>query len=73
MTKALHKKLIREGNYIAEVEVNRIVSNDEWSPHLTLEDVMKLDDVRRALQQEDVKTASQFGQVYTLTPIITDN
>lgn len=69
MTKAIKTKLIREGKYIAEVDVDRIETQDEWSPHLSLDDALKLDEIRRALQNEDIKTASQLGRIYMLTPV----
>jgi len=34
-----------------------------------LEDAYKLDDVRESLRQGNVKAASQYGKVYTLTPV----
>ena len=46
MTKKQMTKLIHEGDYAAEVDVTLIVTDDEWSPYLSLEDAYKLDDVR---------------------------
>jgi hypothetical protein len=62
-------KLIHVGEYVAEIEVELIITEDEWSPYLSLSEVYKLGDVRQALKQEDIATASKFGQVYKLTPI----
>ena len=62
-------KLIHEGQYVAEVDVRLLETDDEWSPYLSLEDAYKLDDVRDALRRGDVKTATQHGKVYTLTPV----
>ena len=39
-------KLVHEGNYVAEVDVELIETDDEWSPYLSLEEASKLDDVR---------------------------
>jgi hypothetical protein len=39
------------------------------SPYLSLEDARKLDDVREALRQGDVKSATRVARVYTLTPV----
>lgn len=50
MKKRMHTKLIREGRYIAEVDVELIETDDDWSPYLSLEDSYKLDDVRNALK-----------------------
>jgi hypothetical protein len=62
-------KLIHEGNYVAEVDVELIETDDEWSPYLSLEEAGKLDDVREALRRGDLKKASRYGLVYTLTPV----
>jgi hypothetical protein len=69
MRKRHRTKLVHEGKYIAEVDVELLETEDEWSPYLSLEDAYKLDDVREALRQGDVKAASQHGKVYTLTPV----
>jgi hypothetical protein len=62
-------KLIHVGEYVAEVKVELTFTDDEWSPYLSLADAYKLDDVRQALNQEDIATASKYGQVYKLTPV----
>jgi hypothetical protein len=62
-------KLIHEGKYLAEVHVELMQTDDEWSPYLSVEDAYKLDDVREALRRGDVKTAMQHGRVFTLTPV----
>lgn len=63
------KKLVREGNYAAEVEVELIDTDEGWSPYLSLEDAARLDDVREALRRGDVKSASRVAQVFVLTPV----
>ena len=55
--------------HVGEVKVELTITDDEWSPYLSLADAYKLDDVRQALKKEDIVTASKFGQVYKLTPI----
>jgi hypothetical protein len=62
-------KLVHEGQYVAEVDVDLLETEDEWSPYLSLEDACKLDDVREALRRGDVKAAARHGKVYTLTPV----
>ncbi len=62
-------KLIHEGHYIAEVDVELIKTEDEWSPSLSLEDAYKLDNVREALLQGNIRKAAQYGKVYTITPV----
>ena len=63
------KKLVQEGDYIAEVDVELLETDSGWSPYLSLDDANKLDDVREALRQGDVKRASRMARVYTLTPV----
>ena len=52
-------KLVHEGQYVAEVEVNLIDTDDGWSPYLSLDDAYKLDDVREALRRGDLAKAGQ--------------
>ena len=68
MNKRPHTKLVREGHYAAEVDVELIETGDGWSPYLSLDDVHKLDDIRDALRRGDVRTAARLGRVFTLTP-----
>ena len=69
MKKRLRKKLVHEGRYIAEVEVEIIETDDGWSPYLSLEDTYKLDDVRAALRRGDLESAARLSRVYSLTPV----
>ena len=69
MKKRIHTKLVREGKFVAEVQVELVVTDEDWSPYLSLEDAYKLDDVREALRRGDVKSAARFARVFTLTPI----
>ena len=63
-------KLIHEGNYVAEVDVEVTEAEAGWSPYLSLEDAYKLDDVRSALRRGDVKSAARLARVFTLTPVV---
>lgn len=69
MKKRGRTKLVHEGKYIAEVDVELMETEDKWSPYLSVEDAYKLDDVREALRRGDVKAAIQHGRVFTLTPV----
>jgi hypothetical protein len=71
MTKRKSTKLVHEGQYVAEVDVELIVTDEGWSPYLSLEDAYKLDDVRQALREGDLKTAAKLSRVFKLTPIAT--
>ena len=65
----LHRKLVHEGEYAAEVDVELIETEDAWSPYLSLEDARKLDMVREALRRGDIGAASKVSRVYQLTPV----
>jgi len=41
MRKRHRTKLVHEGQYIAEVDVDLLETEDEWSPYLSLEDAYK--------------------------------
>ena len=69
MKKRHHIKLVHEGSYVAEVDIELIETGEGWSPYLSLEDAEKLDDVREALRREDIDTASKLSKVYRLTPV----
>ena len=61
---------MREGEFVAEVEVSLVETEGGWTPYLSLEDAYKLDDVRDALRVGDVKRASQLAhRMYRLTPV----
>jgi hypothetical protein len=42
MNKRPHTKLVREGRYAAEVDIELIESDNGWAPYLSLEDAYKL-------------------------------
>jgi hypothetical protein len=68
-TRRSQTKLIHEGQYAAEVDVQLIEEEDAWSPYLSLEDAKKLDEVRQALRREDIRRASELARVFELTPV----
>jgi hypothetical protein len=69
MRKKRYTKLVHEGQYVAEVEVELIETNEGWSPYLSLEDAYKLDDVRSALRRGDLKGAMRLSRVFSLKPV----
>jgi hypothetical protein len=71
MTTRRQTKLVREGQYVAEVEVELELSDETegWAPYLSLEDASKLDAVREALRDGDVEKASQYAKVFRLMPV----
>jgi hypothetical protein len=69
MTRRRRVKLVREGQYAAEVDVELIDAEEGWAPYLSLEDAQKLDAVREALRRGEFKRASQLARVFKLTPL----
>ena len=69
MNKRKRTKFVHEGNYVAEVDVELLEEPEGWSLYLSLEDAYRLDDVREALRQGDVKTAAKYARVFSPTPV----
>ena len=69
MSKKERTKLVHEGNYVARLDVELLEEPEGCSPYLSLENAYRLDDVRKALRQEDVKTAAKYSRVFSLTPV----
>jgi hypothetical protein len=63
------KKLLHEGDYVAEVDIELLYEDEGWSPYLSPGDAQKLDEVREALRKGDLKAAALNARVYSLTPI----
>jgi hypothetical protein len=62
-------KLVHEGDFVAEVDVELVETDAGWPPYLSIDDAYRLDDVREALRRGDVQAASRLARVYTLTPV----
>ena len=62
-------KLIREGEYVAEVEVEHIDDPTGWGPYLSVDDAQKLDQVRAALKSGDPIAVGEMARVYRLVPV----
>jgi len=70
MSRRSTKRLVREGEFVAEVDVELLEAEGAWTPYLSLEDAYKLDDVRDALRAGDIAHASKLAnRVYRLTPV----
>ena len=64
------RKLVREGDFAAEVEVDLIEGEGGWAPYLSLDDAYRLDDVREALRAGDLSRAARLAsRVYRLMPV----
>jgi hypothetical protein len=62
-------KLIHEGHYAAEVEIELHYSDESWSPTMSLDDARKLETVMLALRRGDIAGATKHGRVFELTPV----
>jgi hypothetical protein len=71
VTRRTIAKLVREGEFAAEVQVE-LIEGDEtgWPPYVSPDDAYRLDAVRDALRDGDLRRASDLAQrVYRLTPV----
>jgi hypothetical protein len=64
-------KLIREGKYAAQVDVE-CWYDENWSPTMSIDDTCKLERVRLALRRGDLAEAAKDGQVFELKPVAID-
>ena len=62
-------EFVHEGKYAAEVPIELIEEEGGWSPYLSPEDARKLDAVRQALKQGDLRTAAKHSRVFELLPV----
>ncbi len=62
-------KVIHEGGYMAEIVVDLEESSDDWAPYISLQDALRVDEVREALQAEDVESAEKNATVYEVFPV----
>lgn len=69
MTKRNVTKLVHEGEYVAEVEIELMTTDEGWSPYLSLDDAYKLDDVQVALRRGDIKAAAKMARIFKLVPV----
>ena len=69
MKKRTRTKYVHEGHYVAEVNVELIEDETDWSPYLSVDAAYRLDDVRDALRQGDLERASKYGRIYEMHPV----
>jgi hypothetical protein len=62
-------KLIHEGKYAAEIDIELEYSDESWSPTMSADDARKLDAVRLALRRGDTAEAAKHARVFELTPV----
>ena len=73
MTAQKHTELLREGDYLAEVDVELLHDDDTpdrgWGPYYSVDDAKKLESVRIALRSRNLADAMKLARVYRLTPV----
>ena len=69
MTTKKKIKLIHEGRFAAEVEVDLIDDETGWAPYLSVADARKLDAVRLALKAGRISEAAAIARVFELQPV----
>ncbi len=61
-------EFVKEGDIVAEVPVELLYDDNEWSPYLSPSDLQKLDKVRLALRSGDLRAAAKEAKIYTPEP-----
>ena len=69
MIRKKRTKLIHEGKYAAEVEIELEYTDESWSPTMSGDDALKLEAVGLALRRGDIAEAAKHGRVFELTPV----
>jgi len=69
MHKRKHTKLLHEGKYVAEIEIDIIDSEAGWSPYISLEDALKMDQLRELLRKGDIESAKKMAHIYIMKPV----
>jgi hypothetical protein len=62
-------EFVKEGDIVAEVPVELLYDDNEWSPYLSPSDLQKLDKVRLALRNGDIRAAAKEAKIYTAEPV----
>ena len=62
-------ELVRVDKYVAEVSVELIDDEGDWSPYLSFEDAKKMEAVRIALENANIAEAAKLARVFELLPI----
>jgi len=69
MSRRCQTKFIHEGQYVAEVEMDLLETEEGWPLYFSLVDADKLDEVWAALRRGDIHRAGQLARLFKLTPI----
>ena len=58
-------EFVKERDIVAEVSVELLYDDNEWSPYLSPSDLQKLDRVRLALRNGDIRAAANEAKLYS--------
>ena len=67
------KRLIRDGDLVAEVTITLESDDAGWGPTMSKADALRLDDVRDALRRKDYAAAEKLAKLYRLAPVTPDD
>ncbi|MDQ3561332.1 MAG: hypothetical protein M3453_19595 [Pseudomonadota bacterium] len=62
-------ELVHVGKYAAEVPIELIEEEGDWSPTMSFEDAKKIEAVRLALESGDLARAAKLARVFELLPV----
>ena len=62
-------RFVHSGRLAAEVQIDLIPDDGAWGPYLSMEDALKLERVREALERHDIAAAAKEAKIYELLPI----
>jgi hypothetical protein len=62
-------RYVHVGRFVAEVEVEVLEDETDWSPYLSVDDAYRLDEVRDALRRNDLASAAKVGRIYEMHPV----
>ena len=60
-------RLIRVGSLLAEVDVDLLYDVEAWSPHLSLQDMRKIERVRKALESGNLDRVPEDVRLFDLS------
>jgi len=65
------RRLIRDGDMVAEVTIELRDDHEEWGPTMSPADAAKLDIVRQAMRLKDYPAVARLATLFRLTPFAT--
>ncbi|MDZ7579945.1 MAG: hypothetical protein U5R30_04815 [Deltaproteobacteria bacterium] len=72
MRKRRSSKLIRENQYVVEVDIELMDAKEGWAPYMSLDDALKLDDVRSVLPTGRSRSRQSAGSAILSRPWMFD-